>query len=486
MSRPWTRCISAVPAVLLSALAHADFPAAMKEYSAGQYDAARTQFLALAALGDPSSQFNLGAMALQGQGGPKDLATAVGWFTAALDNGYHGLTPEKLTDLRAKLTDEQRKAAEDIASQYDRLGLQKTVLPIPAATAYCRSITPAHAVETPYVDSNNFYPHSGLYANKNGFVIVQLTVGVDGFGRDPQVLMAVPDPDFAAAAVEIWMLVHFAPAVRDGVPIESKVSLKSTFRSTSRSANAAGVRSTTQGSVWDIAELQAVREKAIAGDPQAQYHIGLAATVDPSLGINAQWADRLLVSAAQGGQPRAQYWAANRFMSLGACQPEAKKLPWLKAAAAGGEGAAQLLLAADLLKGQPSEEQLSQARSLLAQAAQSNDFYVEKHIVALLASSPIEAIRDRKTAVAVADRLAKDPIDADPQKFEAIAAAHAANADTWEAVAKQKLAIKKANALHWNTALMQERLASYQRSQPWFGDLFASAPAGSGATAASR
>jgi hypothetical protein len=282
----------------------------------------------------------------------------------------------------------------------------------------------------------------------------------------------------------MWMPARIAPAVRDGVPVESKISLKSTFRSTSKSANNAGGVTVTQGSLWDIAELRAVREKAIAGDPDAQYQIGLAAILDPSLGISEQWADRLLVSAAQGGQPRAQYWAANRFMSLGGCQPETKKVPWLKAAAAGGEGAAQLSLALDLLKGQPSDEQLSQARSLLAQAAQSDDFYVRKHVVALLASSPIEAIHDRNTALAVADKLAKDPFEADPQKFEAIAAAHAANGDTWEAVSKQKMAIKKATALHWNTRLMVERLASYQQSRPWIGDLLALPPAAATAPAA--
>src|SRR4029077_8231248 len=66
---------------------HADFQAALREYNAGHYDVAHAQFLALAELGDCSSQFNLGAMALQGQGGPKDAGSGVGWLQAAAGNG---------------------------------------------------------------------------------------------------------------------------------------------------------------------------------------------------------------------------------------------------------------------------------------------------------------------------------------------------------------------------------------------------------------
>ena len=44
--------------------AQADFPTALSDSRAGRYDAARGEFLALAELGDCSSQFNLAAMAL--------------------------------------------------------------------------------------------------------------------------------------------------------------------------------------------------------------------------------------------------------------------------------------------------------------------------------------------------------------------------------------------------------------------------------------
>ena len=71
-----------------SAAVRADFQSALKDYNAGRYETAHAQFLSLAELGDCSSQFNLGAMALKGQGGPKDIASGVGWLQAAAGNGW--------------------------------------------------------------------------------------------------------------------------------------------------------------------------------------------------------------------------------------------------------------------------------------------------------------------------------------------------------------------------------------------------------------
>src|SRR4029077_10244080 len=72
----------ALAAAVLTAAAHADFNAALAEYRDGHYDSARRQFTAMAELGDCSSQFNLGVMVLQGQGGAKDIGTGIGWLAA--------------------------------------------------------------------------------------------------------------------------------------------------------------------------------------------------------------------------------------------------------------------------------------------------------------------------------------------------------------------------------------------------------------------
>ncbi|TLY91810.1 MAG: TonB family protein [Gammaproteobacteria bacterium] len=466
MHRQGPRYALALLGTLLGSGAHADFPAAMKEFNAGHYEAARSEFLVLAELGDVASQFNLGTMAMQGQGGPKDLPTAVGWLTAAAENGSQRLTPEKLADMRSKLTDEQRRIADDIVSRYGRDGLLKSVLPVPEFREHCKDLTPPRVLQAP----PGHYPSDARYAHQNGFVIVQLTIGIDGVARDPEVLMSVPGAEFSAAAVEQWLHARFEPAEQGGLPVEAKETVKTAF-------NMEG-----GGVLWDVGALKRIRETALTGDPGAQYQIGLAAMLDPSLGIPRTQAHALLVSAAQGGQRQAQYWAANRFMSAGRCSAVSKKLTWLRAAAAAGEGAAQLALATDLLSGQHSAEQVAEARSLLEQAAQADSFYVRKHVTALMAASPLEQIRDPATALAVANKLSKDPIQSDPQMFEALAAADAVNGKFSSAGTKQWTAVKRAKELHWNTSLMEERLESYRNSKPWVGDLFSLPPVQGGSS----
>src|SRR5262249_27498920 len=156
---------------------------------------------------------------------------------------------------------------------------------------------------------------------------------------DPEVLMSVPGPEFSAAALDVWMPSRWDPARENGVPVESRVTVKAAF-------NIIG----GPGALWDVPALKKARETALTGDPDSQYLIGLAATLDQSLGIPASQAHALIISAAQGGHPHAQYYVANRFMSLGSCDTEKKKLPWLRAAAHSGDASAQLALAQDLLR----------------------------------------------------------------------------------------------------------------------------------------
>src|SRR5437879_12837067 len=88
------RLASCAGALSIAVAAHADFRAALADYNAGRYLAAHEQFQRLAELGDCSSQINLGAMALKGQGGPKDSGSGDGWLRAAPPNGCQPLLRE--------------------------------------------------------------------------------------------------------------------------------------------------------------------------------------------------------------------------------------------------------------------------------------------------------------------------------------------------------------------------------------------------------
>ena len=444
----------AAPALTVANAAPADFQAALAEYHAGHYEAAHAAFLSLAELGNCSAQFNLGAMALHGEGGPKDLGSGAGWLQAAAGNGCSTLVGSHLTELTAKLSPDEARAAAEIMARYGPEALKEQGVVDPQFI--CGDVTQprstqATAADTPAADRGKRQP---------AIVITALTVGADGRARDPEILLAVPDERFAASAVEAWLNSLFTPAQRGGGAVAARLEAKTSFADSAPLADAEVIRR--------------ARPAADAGDGAAAYLIGLAALHDSSLGISGAHAEQLLLGAARDGNPDAQYWVASQLRASGACHPHTDGGVWLRHAAAGGNAAAQLLLAHDLLAGAPSAAQTAQARALLAQAGRADAYYVRKHVTALLASSPLDAVRDPPTALELARQLAAGDIRSDPQMYETVAAAYAANGDFHEASAQQQLALQKARGLGWNTGPIAERLDAYRHGQTWRGDLLAS------------
>ncbi len=448
----------AVSALSSATPAHADFQTALTEYNAGHYDVAHAQFLALAELGDCSSQFNLGAMALQGQGGPRDAGSGVGWLQAAAGNGCEQLVGNKVAGLTAKLSADESRAAAGIVARYGRDALHTQGIVSPDFS--CREQAPASVLQAPAPQ----YPRLAGDTRRGAIVITELTIGVDGLARDPEILLAVPETGFPAAAIESWLNSRFVPASRGGGPIESRLQAKSLFAIEGGSG------------LSGMDAYKSARQRADAGDALAGYLLGLTATLDASLGISSARAGQLLLASARDGDSRAQYWVGSELRATAVCHSQANGAVWLRHAADGGSASAQLMLATDLLNADPSVAQVAQARSLLERAASSDSFYVRKHVVALLAASPLDSLRDPGTALSVAMKLAAGEIQSDPQMFEALGAAYAANGDFRQASAQQQIAIRKAQSLAWNTRVMAERLAAYRDGRPWRGDLFAQPP----------
>ena len=443
------RAALAALAMSVSFAAWGDFSAAVSDYHAGRYDSARAQFLQMAALGDCSSQFNLGAMALHGQGGPQDSGAAAGWLEAAAENGCSPLVGSRLAALKPKLSAAEQRRAADIVAHYGRAALRAEGVVDPELA--CRDETPPAALEIPAVDVSRVAPGDAL-------VIAMLTIGTDGFARDPQILLADPATGVAPAAVEAWMHGRFAPAGRGGVPVARQIQLSYVL------TRKAGV------DPWSTPPLKDAREAANAGDPRAEYRVGLA-SYGTAPGGSAR-AEDFLLRAARDGNPQAQYWIGARLRASSACHHDIDGAVWLRHAAQGGAAAAQLTLARDLLSGTPGAAQVAEARALLASAAQSSDYYVMKHVVGLLAASPTEAVRDPAMALGVARRLAAGEIQSDPQMFEAIAAADAATGDFAAAATRQETAIEEAKRLGWSAPDMRERLEAYRARRAWLGDLF--------------
>jgi TPR repeat protein len=454
------RAALAAAAVSLAGAAHADFSAALKDYTEGRFDAARTQFLALAELGDCPSQFNLGAMALKGQGAPQDRGAGVGWLQAALSNGCREQVGERLPGLQTSLSPEQRRAAEEIVGRYGHAALEAQGVVNP--NFECQALVPASVRDTPTPE----YPHLRGGGAPEALVITAFTIGVDGYARDPQVLLSVPQQGFPGAAVEAWLNSRFQPAMHAGVPVESRLQAKLRFVGSG-------------GNLAAAPAYKAALPAADSGDPAAQYLIGLTATLDSSLGVMASRAEHMLIDAARAGNADAQYWVALQLRAAALCHPQGKWQLWLRHAAEGGSAPAQADYAAELLRGTATSEQVAEARLLLTRAAASTDYYGRKHAVALLAASPLAAVRDPQLARSAANTLIHaGEIHSDPQMFEVVAAAYAASHEYGNAVDAEREAIQKALALGWNTGAMQQRLAAYRHDAPWLGDLYAAVPAG--------
>jgi hypothetical protein len=454
MTKP-VACVLCAAALLGSAGAYADFQQAMQDYNAGRYDAAHGEFLALAELGDCSSQFNLGAMALKGQGGPRDSASGAGWLQAAAGNGCEQLVNKRLAALSAGMSSADASTAAAIVGHYGHEALRVQGVFDPDFS--CADTLAPRLLSAPEPD----YPQQAGQ-RQQALVITALTIGADGFARDPEVLLAVPEQRFAAAAIEAWLNSRFAPAMRNGHPVAYRLQTKQVF------AVQGG------GPLAQLEPLQQARSAAAAGDTQGEYLLGLAATFESSLGLTSARAAGMLLSAARAGGPQAQYWVGSQLRATAECHPRADGAIWLTHAAAGGDAAAEVLLSSELLRGTPTATQIGQARAALVQAAGSGSYYVRKHVVALLAASRLDELRDPHTALTLAQQLQGGEIQSDPEMFAAVAAAYASTGDFHAAVAQQQRAQQKALNLGWDTHALDAQLAAYRAGRPWRGDVFAS------------
>jgi TPR repeat protein len=441
----------ALVALFMISQARADFRQAMDQYQAGHYEQARAEFLGLAGLGDGASQYNLAAMSLEGQGGPKDRAAGVGWLQASRENGYEGISAKALDAMRAKLTDEQRKVADEVVAEYGHAALLARVLP--NLDSHCsQDIGPRGTTLAAPPD---------FWTLREGMVVLTLTVAADGTTRDPECLDVSPElalgSDCEYVAVTQVLRSRWIPAQRNGVAVEARTTLSHT---TDAGEVSPQVKKATQRAI-------AAAEK---GDIDAEYLVALA-VMYPSLDISPKKAQDMLLLSAQGGNPSAQYLIASHIAECGRSERE---LPWLRQAAAHGNGAAAVRLAEFILQPHPGTEAIAEARGLLEQAAKSFNYYALKHAAGLLAASDIDGLRNPAAARVAADKLYRyRRTDADPQLSEAIAAAAAANGNFALASGRQRAALAPARALHWNTQRIEERLAAYNAGRVWLGDIFA-------------
>ncbi len=456
-------CALLLALALLPAVTWADFAAAVADFEAARYSSAHEEFERLAALGDGPSQFNLGAMYLKGQGVERNPGLAVGLLQAAARNGYEKLTPDKLAAMAAALGPEDRLAAQHALEQYGPEALLRTSLPKGRSTGTCRSYVPAHVIRR---KKSTALLQEG---RENTLIVGSVIVGVDGLARDPEVLFVSTRNEFLAERSrrgldQLFLGARYSPSMVDGHPVAQRMAV--TLRSEIIGDNAD----------WTQQMLGHALTKARAGDPQGQYAIGIVATTQHLNEVPNVLGEALLLKAAQGGYGPAQYEIGRKLLDLEACADIPRGLMWLRAAAHEHSGPAQIAVAEQLLRGEPSPEQVEEATQWLHVALESNDGFALRHAVGLLATHPKLAPADARLLVASAQHLLASEAIREPQTLEAAAAAFAAAGQYGSAVDRQQTALKIARSYAWNTKAVEERLASYRATQPWRGELFAVPP----------
>lgn len=217
-----------------------------------------------------------------------------------------------------------------------------------------------------------------------------------------------------------------------------------------------------------------VRAEAEAGKPAAELTYGmLLANFPGQLGGKTSDSVPWFLKAAQAGSRQAQFAVGMSLLQGWGCQCDATKGEvWLRKAAEGDQPAAQGSLATYALRGSPSAANTQLASVWLERAAKNADPEGRFYLAALLAATPFAELRDPGRALGLVEQV-KSEFSDNPSLYEIRAAAQAAMGDFKGAVSSEQRAISSARAVSWDVAPLQERLARYQASQAWYGNLVA-------------
>jgi TonB family protein len=447
----------ALLAVLPVRPAFADLISATSAYAKGDYAKAFNDFRELAELGQPTAQYDLAAMYARGEGTRQSDIYAYAWASLAAQNGLE--KANALTErLRPLLAPGSEKVAADIAGQFGNAVLDARLNPKivegePASVGGRRRCSPVKA----YMPN---YPGQASMSGIQGQVYVEFSLMPDGRSRMPRIIYAVPEGIFESAARDSLLHSEFAPAP----PGEPPAPCTLFFQFVMRQRNS--------GDYPRLEEfVSQTLKRAEAGDPREQMLYGMLLVGLPQLHRPRSDALPWFLKSAQAGTPVAQFQVGYSLLKGWGCDCDVNKgLDWLRRAAQVGQPAAEVTLAMYALRGNPDEERLRQAKLWLEQAAASGNRDGKLYLAALLAASAGEQARDPKRALTLVNEVFRG-VDDDPTAYEIRAAAQASGGDFKEAIKSENKALSLAQKLKWDVTPMNDRIAHYRASQPWYGTL---------------
>jgi hypothetical protein len=306
------------------------------------------------------------------------------------------------------------------------------------------------------------YPMGEIMQGHQAILIVSFMVDSLGNPRfvhvDRQIAADMKYNGFVPRVLEMFRTAKYSPGTKGGKPVAAwrRVKIKFIVNSEGR-----------MGNILSDEKLNKYVKQAREGDMTSQIVVSYADSVaHEEVGIPEGERRHFLAVAAVAGERSALLRVA-QLLGYPSCKAPALAEEYIRRQAMSGKSDLELVQATRLLARNDTEA-YHDIGLMLHGAANSNDEFVQLWAAGILATTPVDVLRDPAAALATAQALKAGK---DPDAGELLAAALAANGQYADAVREETAAIAAANKLHWKDDLMQPRLAKYSAGQPWIGNL---------------
>ncbi len=460
---------SSMLALILLGLAlptFAGFEEGFAAYKKHDFERTFQELRPLAEIGHPYSQYVLGAMYCNGKGVARDLALCYGWIKLAADGGcLEAIETEK--KLREHIDEEKRAAGSRQLEAYTVAAIEQRLMPKVLPNCEYEGQTAPKMLPS-NLNPDDFFPREAILRGQSGSVTFEILVAPDGRAREVRVVNALPPGVFEKATQQWVRASSFQPSMKDGKPVFGVLNMVMLFQLWSNVPQEEGKLNKDPAYRKADKVVNELHTAAEAGDPEAQYVYAQVIAGHPRYRV--YWSEALpwMTKAATAGLKEAQYQLGQSLLRGRGCkEDEQKAIEWLKLSAQQGYVDAQMTLATIMARTRDTQDK---TLFWLERAASAKDAGGRRRLAAFLASTPLEPARDPQRAFALAAELIRADQE-DPLLFEIRAAARAGLNEFSAAAADEKIAIKKAARLGWDTQEMNERLANYTSGRSWFGEL---------------
>lgn len=441
--------------------ARADFELGMKYYTQSNFEKAFQEFQQAAKFGDMSAQYNLGVMYFRGEFVSKDSVNAYAWLALAAqdaeykERGLHLTIYKGLSDAQKKIADQRY---QELYAQFNTAAIEQSMVPVYAGSSSL--LSRLRSIK----NVNPKYPGSMLRASKVGWVDMFFTVTKDGSTRDHVAYYSsdIALTDVVIDAVRQW---QYEPMMIAGKATEVHgVKVRFDFL--------------IDGTEFDerMIErgLKKQKEKALTGDPEAQFVFAYYLDVLPSFTNykpkfeSEDNANNWYQLAAKNGNAVSSFFLGQNVLNGNMCVPDVNKsLAWLLKAASKDIVEAQYLLGQELLSGARLQKNEDQGMYWLNKAAVSQTKYnnaPKLRLAWVLSTHPDKTIRNGALALNYLQSI--DSNYKDKQTYYRTAAAvYAENADFKAAIEWQEKALTDAKSLGLPLTTLNAQLAQYQNQQ---------------------